>query len=183
VRKAAILLGISALLSALGLVTLLSGCGGTWYEDDYDDYIDYDNQTYQKTLFIYLNVADQDGDPLPDVTVWIDGVEQDARTADEYEQLGNQFPPDWRGWEHNWNGGPFWFDLRDSGGEARVEIMVSRSGLRTQRTTLRFDRWDPREIYARQTFVMEPATGIAPQEIMEAPTAPELCTISSAAPG
>lgn len=172
------LLSVIALLSALVLVVLLSGCGGDWYEDP-DDYVDYDNQTYQKTLFVYLNVADQDGAPLSDVTVWIDGAQQERRTAAEYDRLGSQFPPDWRGWEYNWNGGPFWYDLRDSGGEARVEIMVSRSGLQTQRTTLRFDRWDPREIYARQTFVMEPVTGVTAAEVVEAPTAPEICTLSN----
>lgn len=176
-RKATIVLGVTALITTLSLVVLLSGCSSDWYEDDYDDYIDYDNQTFQKTLFVYLNVADQDGHPVPDVTVWIDGAQQETRTAAEYDRLGSQFPPDWRGWEYNWSGGPFWYDLRDSGGEARIEIMVSRSGLRTQRTTLRFDRWDPREIYARQTFVMEPATGITAAEIMEAPTTPEICSI------
>lgn len=174
-HKATILLGVGAVLPALSLMLLLSGCGGDWCDDDC---YDYDDGTYEKTLFVYLNVADQDGKALPDVTVWINGAPQQQRTAATYERLGDQFPPDWRGWEYNWSGGPYWFDLRDTGGEARVEIMVSRSGLQTQRTTLRFDRWDPREIYVRQTFVMEPVTDMTAAEVVEAPRPPEICSIN-----
>ena len=157
---------LSLVLLTLGLIALLSGCGGTW---DYDPGNYDDSASFQKTLYFYLNAATQDGEALPNVVVWLDGDQQDVRTASSYEQLGNQFPPSWRGWSFNWHSGPVWSDLRDSGGEDRIEMMVSREGYQTQRSHVEFNRWDPQEIYVRQTFVMEPRTGIATAEIVDAP--------------
>jgi len=178
VRRAAMVARVLAVVAALGVLVALAGCDADWYEDDWDD--DYDDgSSYDKTVYFYLNVADEDGDPLQNVTVWIDGTRQDDKTEDEYERLGNQFPPDWRGWRYNWSGGPFWFDVRGcSGGTCSIEIMVSRSGYQTQRSHVPFDRWDPREIYVRQTFVMEPRSGVAAAEVVTAPQPPEKCSLS-----
>ncbi len=170
------MIGLIALVAAAG-VLVFSGCDSAWYEDDWDDDGGYDG-SYNKTIFFYLNVADANGDPLPGVTVWIDGDQQDARTDDEYERLGQQFPPDWRGWRYNWSGGPYWLDLRDyAGAECTIEIMVTRSGLQSQRSYVTFDRWDPREIYVRQTFVMEPRSGLTSAAVVTAPQPAEKCSL------
>ncbi|MCD6362085.1 MAG: hypothetical protein J7M38_14605 [Armatimonadetes bacterium] len=168
-----------AALSVLVLVVvaaLISGCGSEWWIDDdyYDD--DYDEPSVWKSVHIYLNVADQDGKALPGVTVWVDGEAQSQKTANNYDRLDGGFPPEWRGWRYNWSGGPFWFRAR-SGRHVVVEIVVSKSGYESQRTTFRLDYWDPDEIYVRQTFVMEPSAGTTSVPA-EAPQAPEI--ISSA---
>lgn len=164
------------LLVAVGA---LLGCSGDWCEDDYcrDD---RDDWSYQKTLFIYLNVADQDGEPLEGATVWVDGSQMQERTAADYRQLGSQFPPDWRGWNYNWSGGPYWIDLRDcSNRRCTIEILVSKTGYETQRTTITLTRYDPNEIYMRQTFVMEQRVGAAAADgVVDAPQAAELISLT-----
>ena len=143
------------LLSLAGLLVavLLAGCGSDYWEDEDDDY--YPNSR-DKTVHIYLNISDQDGQALPDVTVWVDGTKQTEKSSDEYSRLGNQFPADWRGWEYNWRGGPYFFDVwRCSRRVCSIEVMVSRSGYQSQKTHITFDQYDPNEIYFRQTFVME----------------------------
>lgn len=168
---------MAAIIAIGGAAIVLTGCSSEWYEDNWDD--DYNDGSWDKTVFIYLNVADENGGPLPGVTVWIDGEQQEAKTDDEYDRLGNQFPPDWQGWQYNWSGGPFWIDVRDCpGGVCQVEIMVTKPGLQSQRTYVTFDRWDPREIYVRQTFVMEPRVGVTAAEVVMAPQAPEKCSLT-----
>jgi len=134
---------------------LTTGCGSDfWYEDDWL----YDDVTYTspwKNLDIYLNVADQDGDPVRGATVWVDGTLQEDKTGADYDALANSFPPGWRGWLYNWSGGPFQFDLRNVSSSIQVEILVSKTGYRSQRTTIRIHRDDPDDISMRQTFVME----------------------------
>ncbi len=80
---------------------LTTGCGSDfWYEDDWL----YDDVTYTspwKNLDIYLNVADQDGDPVRGATVWVDGTLQEDKTGADYDALANSFPPGWRGWLYN----------------------------------------------------------------------------------
>lgn len=171
----------------------ISGCGGDWYEDDYydgyyyddgyyhDDHrYDYDSGSNQKTLFVYLNVGDQDGEALEGVTVWFDGSQQEDRTEATYSRLGDQFPPDWAGWRHNWSGGPFWIDLRDcSNRRCTIEILVSRSGYETQRTTITLEQADPDEIYMRQTFVMEQQVApAAADSVVDAPRAAEMISLT-----
>lgn len=172
---------------ALLIVAVVSLLGCEGYEDDYyyDDHYYDDNYrddpgSYQKTLFIYLNVGDQDGQPLADATVWVDGSQQENRTEDEYRALGSQFPPDWAGWRYNWSGGPYWIDLRDcSNRRCSIQILVSKTGYETQRTTVTLDRDDPDEIYMRQTFVMEEQVGPASlQTIVDAPQAPEMISLA-----
>lgn len=161
------------------------GCSGDddyWYDDDdyYDDRDDYRTGSWQKTLFVYLNVADQDGDPLKGATVWVDGRQQEQRTDDEYSRLGDQFPPDWAGWRYNWSGGPFWIDLRDCSGRCRIEILVSKTGYETQRTTITLEREDPDEIYMRQTFVMEEQVGSAQAgAVSDAPQPAEMISLNA----
>lgn len=173
----------SLAITVLAMATLMmAGCSGEWYEDDYcyddDRYCD-DGYSYQKTVFVYLNVADQDGRPLRGATVWFDGEQEQVRTDDEYRELGSQFPPDWRGWKYNWAGGPYWIDLRDwSNRRATIEILVSKTGYDTQRTTLSLTRYDPDEVYMRQTFVMEERMGPAGVErIVDAPNPPEIISL------
>jgi len=176
VRRMATVTALIVLVAAAGML-VLTGCDSAWYEDDWDD--DWrDDGSYNKTIYFYLNVADAGGDPLPGVTVWIDGEQQEARTDDEYERLGQQFPPDWRGWRYNWDGGPFWVNVQDCpGGECTFEIMVTRPGLQSQRSYVTFNRWDPREIYVRQTFVMEPRVGVRSAEVITAPQRAEKCSL------
>ncbi len=164
-RAIGTLLGLAALVA----VVLGAGCGSDWWDDDDDHYYSHRD----KTVFIYLNIADQDGDPLSEVTVWVDGTKQSDKSADEYSELGNQFPPDWRGWEYNWSGGPYFFDVyRCPGYTCRVEILVSTSGWRSQKTHIVINEYDPDEIYFRQTFVLEP-TSDSNAEPVEAAQAPE----------
>ncbi|MGC9318373.1 MAG: hypothetical protein ACP5KN_10135 [Armatimonadota bacterium] len=168
-RTAAMALGLVAVLVAL------AGCSGDW-DDDYD----YDGgYHYDKTLFVYLNVADQDGNAMAGVTVWIDGKQQNEKTDDEYRELGNQFPPEWRGWQYNWSGGPYWIDVRDcTRHSCTMEIMVSRSGYVTQRSSITLGYNDPDEVYMRQTFVMEPRPESTTAQIVDAPQPPELISLT-----
>jgi len=141
------------MLSVVAL--LVAGCSSDWDDDDYDHH----RNSWDKTVFVYLNVSDPDGEALPNVTVWVDGTRQEEKSSDEFSELGNQFPSDWRGWEYNWEDGPFFFDVRRcSRWVCDVEVMVSRSGYQSQKTTITFNEWDPDEIYFRQTFVMEPSS-------------------------
>ncbi|HUS80292.1 MAG TPA: hypothetical protein VM283_03425 [Armatimonadota bacterium] len=156
--------------SAVVIAVVIAGCSSEYWYDD-TNYWD-DGGSVQKTVRIYLNVADQDGEALRNATVWIDGTQQEDKTEGEYRALGNNFPPGWRGWLYNWKDGPFWYDVRDYSGAVTIEVMVSKSGYRSQRTTLRFTRSDPDDIYARQTFVMDRAAGTA--EVVEAAQAPEM---------
>lgn len=185
-RMVRAVLCIAAVMTA---AVVMIGCGGDdgYYRDDryygdryYDDHRDRDLGSYQKTLFVYLNVADQDGDPLEGATVWVDSRQQDARTESEYRRLGEQFPPDWRGWHYNWSGGPYWIDLRDcSNLRCTIEILVSRSGYETQRTTIPLERRNPDEIYMRQTFVMERRIGTAGVDsIVDAPRPAEMISLT-----
>lgn len=181
------MLGMTVILTAL---VALVGCSGDLYDDDYyDDHYyddghrpppDYDSGSYQKTLFVYLNIGDQDGQPLEGVTVWLDSRQQQERSSDEYRRLGDQFPPDWAGWRYNWSGGPYWIDLRDcSGYRCSIEILVSKTGYETQRTTIPMDRDDPDEIYMRQTFVMERQVGPASLDtVVDAPRPPEMISLT-----
>ncbi|MFW5868787.1 MAG: hypothetical protein ACOCX2_13270 [Armatimonadota bacterium] len=168
-------------------VVAMTGCSGDPYDDDYyyDDrhYYDdhhYDTGSYEKTLFVYLNIGDQDGEPLEGATVWVDSRQQEERSDDEYRRLGEQFPPDWAGWRYNWSGGPYWIDLRDcSGYICDIEIVVSKSGYETQRTTVPMRRDDPDEIYMRQTFVMERQVGSAALgNVIDAPQPPEMISLT-----
>jgi len=148
--------GRTALAAVLSVAALLAaGCSSDWNNDD-DGYY---RGSRDKTVFIYLNISDADGEALPNVTVWVDGTRQGEKSSDEFSELGNQFPRDWRGWEYNWDGGPFFFNVRQcSGSVCDIEVMVSRSGYQSQKTTITFNEWDPDEIYFRQTFVMEPSS-------------------------
>jgi len=162
-----------AISALVGLVVLAAavfgaGCGSDWCDDDDDDW----HAHRDKTVFIYLNIADPDGDPLSEVTVWVDGTKQTDKSSDEYSELGNQFPPDWRGWEYNSSGGPYFFDVyRCPSYTCRIEIQVSKSGWRSQKTHIVINDYDPDEIYFRQTFVLEPTTdsNAAPMEAAQAP--------------
>ena len=159
------------------VVVLSAGCSSMFsYDDDYW-YDDYETTSPQKDLRIYLNVADQDGNPLKGVTVWVDGTQQEDKTDDEYRELGDNFPNGWSGWEYNWRSGPLRFLVYDSDGSKRIEIIVSKTGWESQRTSIRVSRYDPDEIYMRQTFVMERSTNPSATP-KDAPLPPE--TISSA---
>ncbi len=168
-RKLSLLLRPLALVSLAVSFAALTGCDSDWYDDE--------DGAYVKSLFIYLNVADQDGEALEDATVWVDGSQQNDRTDDSYRRLGNQFPPDWRGWRYNWSNGWYRFDVRDCMHQVcTIEIMVSRTGYQTQRTYITFGRGDPDEIYMRQTFVME-QTEVASAAIVDCPNPPEVISL------
>ena len=159
----------------VGAAVLTAGCSGDWWVDD-DWYDDYDDLAEWKSIYIYLNVGDQDGHALPGVTVWVDGEAQPDKTEDSYDRLGNAFPPDWRGWKYNWSSGRIRIFTRD-GDDRWIEILVSKTGYESQRTRFRLSYWDPKEIYVRQTFVMEPSAFPAAEPV-DAPEQPEV--ISSA---
>ena len=152
--------GVLVLAVSAAAVTLTGCCGDDWDDDIYDD----DYYSYQKSLVIYLNVADQDGLPLQGATVWVDGAQQDERTAATYEELGRDFPSDWVGWKYNWSGGPFRIDLRNwPRARAEIEILVSKTGY---------------EIYMRQTFVMEKQLApAAVANVVDAPNPPEVISL------
>ena len=161
---------------AAAVVLLAAGCGSDfWYDDYYYD--DYDDTSPRKDLRIYLNVADQDGNPLQNATVWVDGTQQEDKTDDEYRELGNNFPNGWSGWEYNWRSGPLRFLVYDIDGSKRIKIIVSKSGWESQRTSIRVSRYDPDDIYMRQTFVMERSANPSATP-KDAPLPPEV--ISSA---
>lgn len=158
-----------AVVVVVAAATFSAGCGSHWDDDDDYRYPPAGRQDLDKTVFVYLNISDQDGEPLPGVTVWVDGTSEEEKSSDEFEQLGRQFPPDWRGWEYNWSGGPYFIDLyRCSQQVCKIEVLVSRSGWQSQKTHLNIGPTDPDEIYFRQTFVMEPSRGVSTAAV-EAP--------------
>ncbi len=167
------------LLCATLLVSVawLSGCAG---EDDYRH-----RPSPTKLLEIYLNVATPEGEPLEGATVWVDGSAQSHRTGDSYQRLDSSFPPDWRGWEYNWAGGPFRFDTRDFPRHgANIEILVSKTGWQTPRTTIPFGHDAPDDLFMRQTFVMERQVGAASvdspdtEDVHDITEPPEIISIS-----
>ena len=137
----------------------ISGCAG---ETDH-----YHQRSTTKLLEIYLKAATPEGQPLEGATVWVDGSAQSKRTGDAYRRLDSMFPPDWRGWEYNWSGGPFRFDARDFPRHGvQIEILVSKSGWETQRSTIPISPDAPDDLFMRQTFVMERRVGTAEVGVM-----------------
>lgn len=154
----------------------LSGCAG---EEDHR----YRSTSTTKLLEIFLNVATPDGRPLEGATVWVDGSVQPNRTRGTYQHLDSRFPPDWRGWQYNWFGGPFRFDLRDTYSRTvNIEILVSKTGWRTQRSTIPISRSSPDDIAMRQTFVMQrEVRTYAVPTVVDATEPPELISLSDPA--
>lgn len=147
------LLTLGLLGACLGTAWLLAGCSG----DENDD--DYYGSPYPRYHFvtIILNVSDLAGGALGQATVWVNGVAQDERTSWEFVTLGSDFPPSWRGFRANWIKGGFTVATYGYDDVARIKVMVSKPGYYTQETVFEVDDRQPAEVYARDTFIMQPA--------------------------
>lgn len=153
--------GVLLMLGAcIALPLLFAGCSGDW--DDHDHfYDDYEPEPIYHNVTFILNVSDLDGDALGLATVWIDGVARREKTSWEFVRLGNDYPESWRGFEANWILGGFtvatygWDDVVD------VEVMVTKAGFQSQATTFEITGSLPVDVYARETFALEPSIGPA----------------------
>lgn len=137
---------------------LLAGCGGS------DNYYYPPSGPQYRDLTVVLNVSDADGNALGGATVWVDGVAQDLKTSWDFVVLGTGYPESWRGFRANWIMGGYRVRLDEYTGRADVSVMVSKTGYVTQSTTFRLDEWLPREVFARDTFIMERSTSSASAE-------------------
>lgn len=153
-------LGGGALL-ALGawlvVPLLIAGCGGDDWRDDY--YYGPGPSRFPRYhhVTIILNVSDPAGRALGQVNVWVDGVLQAERTSSQFVALGAGYPESWWGFHANWIKGGFTVATYDYGDVARINVTVSRPGFYSQATEFRISYAQPTEVYARDTFIMEPA--------------------------
>jgi hypothetical protein len=139
-------------LAAAGLVALgLIGCSGSNDEQNHD-------------VTIVLNVSDTDGNPVGGATVWVDGVAQDLRTAWEMVYLGDGFPESWAGFPANWVRSGFETYTYGDWDSDTIVVRVSKTGYYTQETEFDITGDLPYEVFARDTFIMEPVLRSASAE-------------------
>jgi hypothetical protein len=144
----------------LGMVlgsSILGGCGGG------GDYSGPPEPGYRNFTLV-LNVSDADGYALGDATVWVDGTAQDGRTSWDFVTLGTGYPESWRGFRANWIQGGYRVVLDEYTGRADITVMVSKTGYTTQATTFHFDESLPKDVYGRDTFIMERSTSTSSAE-------------------
>lgn len=152
--------GLALLALALGSI-LMGGCGGG--DDHYYGPPDGSFPHYRQ-FTIVLNVSDADGHALGGATVWVDGVAQSERTSWDFVALGRGYPDSWRGFLANWIKGGYTVTLYDYYDKVDVTVMVSKSGYQTQATTFHIDDSLPRDVFGRDTFIMERSAGPASAE-------------------
>lgn len=147
-----------ALGACLLVPLIIAGCGGNdWRDDDYYYGPGPSPSPRYHHVTIVLNVSDPAGRALGQVNVWVDGVRQPERTSSQFVTLGAGYPESWRGFRANWIKGGFTVATYDYGDVARITVTVSRPGFYTQATEFHISDDLPTEVYARDTFIMEPA--------------------------
>ena len=129
---------------------LFSGCSS----DDEITYIDCEPRYHSMTII--LHVEDLVGDALGEVTVWVDGVAQNARTSWQFISLGNQYPPEWRGFLANWIFSGFTVATYRADDLEKVTVVVTKPGYQSQGTVFYVADDLPSQVYARETFTMLP---------------------------
>lgn len=134
---------------------LIVGCSSDDWDDDDDYYCDPSPRYHHMTVI--LKVADLAGDALGQVTVWVDGVPQVERTSWEFVSLGAGYPESWWGFKANWIKSGFTVATYAESDVAKVIVQVSKPGYYTEATTFNVEDSLPTEVYARDTFIMEPA--------------------------
>jgi hypothetical protein len=155
---------VSGGLALLGLTLgsiLLGGCGGS---DDYYYGPPDGGFPHYRQFTIVLNVSDADGHALGGATVWVDGVAQAEKTSWDFVALGRGYPDSWRGFLANWIKGGYTVTLYDYYDKVDVTVMVSKTGYQTQSTTFHIDDSLPRDVFGRDTFIMERSAGPASAE-------------------
>ena len=137
------------------LALTLWGCGSGWDDWDDDCCSDYDPVHF---VTLYLNVSDQDGQPLEGATVWLNGVAQSLKTLDYFRAV-EDCGCDWNGFRYNWRRNEFRVRIPDYSDYGELDVVVSKPGWRNQRAGFSLTSWDEKYISGRATFVMQPATG------------------------
>ncbi len=148
---------IAALGACLVIPMLIGGCGGG---DDWDDDY-YDPEPRYHDLTIILNVSDFAGDALGEVTVWVDQVAQSGKTSWQFVELDRNYPEEWRGFAANWIQTGFSVATYGPGDWVEIDVMVTKPGYYPQVTTFTVENYLPIDVYARDTFVMEPSVNPA----------------------
>ena len=142
------------LLFGLALSLLAASCGGS--SDTSSSY----NDPYPFTMnySVYIKVADVDGNPMSDVTVWVDGEPAAQKTTAEYTTLGDGFPEDMRGFSYNFSAfGDTSIDL--PGDRDEITVSVSKTGYKVLTDSFIVREYDNETtIYYSNTFIMEPET-------------------------
>lgn len=142
-------------LMAAGVLTLaLMGCGSDFWDSE-----------QEHDVTIVLNVSDTDGDPVGGATVWVDGVAQDLRTAWDMVYLGDGFPESWAGFPANWIRSGFLAYTYSDDDIDTITVRVSKTGFYTQETEFDITGDLPDEVFAKDTFILEPwLAGASAQE-------------------
>ncbi len=169
---------LAAVVLLLLPALILSGCASDdWY---YDDCCDGSPSVHYVTLL--LNVSDQNGDPLPGCTVWLDGEAQPDKTLRSFRTLSD-CDCDWDGYRYNWRVNDYRVEIPSWTDQERVAVWVTKPGWENECTRFTFYTWDDRYILARATFVMQPALGVTqvdPAQGREVPS--DRCPAAGPAP-
>ena len=144
---------IAMLGACLVIPLVVMGCGGGAGHDWHDP---APLPRYHDVTII-LNVSDLDGDALGEVTVWVNGSAQGGKTSWTHVRLDEEYPQEWRGFRANWIKPGFTVATYDYNDVATIDVMVTKRGYVPQTTIFDIDASLPAEVYARDTFVMEPS--------------------------
>lgn len=136
--------------ACVALAAALTGCGGSG-----DDYYYPDPGPRYHEVNIVLNVSDLAGNAVGEVVVWVNGVAQTGMTSWNFAMLGNNYPPELRGFLANWIQPGFSVATYSPGDYDTIEVMVTKPGYYPQSTTFTITDNLPADVYARETFVME----------------------------
>jgi hypothetical protein len=109
--------------------------------------------------YVYIKAADMDGNPMSDVTVWIDGEPAVQKTSGEYTTLGDGFPEDMQGFKCNFSTSGS-TSIDNPGDRDEITISVSKTGYEVQSDSFTMrEYYNTTTIYYWNTFIMEPDTG------------------------
>jgi hypothetical protein len=154
----------SMVIGGLGAPMFLTGCGGGggWYYGEDWDYPEYHYVT------LYLRVQEPDGSPLRGAKVTIAGEEVDGLTAGRWYRIGEEAPPEWRGWQYNWAVEDYQVRINREGQVRRLTVRVAKEGWGSDSTEIVVEDDDPTYIYVRIVFTL----GVGSTEVMSS-AAPE----------
>lgn len=148
---------VVAIVSSVVAVWAIGGCGGGGGDVEWVYGSEWDYPQY-RYVTIYLRVEQPNGGPLAGAVVTINGEEVDGLTAGRWYAIGDDGPPEWRGWPHNWAV----IDLPvriDRPGQVRtLTIRARKAGWGWDSTKVRIADADPDYVFVRAVLVLGVAT-------------------------